>query len=257
MTTNANGLTAPHSQPVKKTYKQGRNCTPNQLKNAQIRHEHGAIIAPGARHTISEASNLHVSEVFPCPEFKCLDVGNAYPQGRRQRFGVVSKPHVHSFDLDSQRMVFEIPEGIKTMKPTTGQTAPTQNPDHQQTDLFFQASNHLSQALYQLRNATDDQGIKSAAGRANAAARALNRLVTAYSTKRKEVELVPVTDPRIAQHYPETSGGLSAEPDGPWLLAIGRKCTDQQLERFAKREGFSVAELVAFRDGLAGSEVKA
>ncbi|MBK7001287.1 MAG: hypothetical protein IPH35_15330 [Rhodoferax sp.] len=64
------------------------------------------------------------------------------------------------------------------MKTTTG-ASPTTTHDHHQTDLFFQASNHLALALYQLRHTTGDQGIKTAAGRANAAARALNQLCSA------------------------------------------------------------------------------
>lgn len=128
MTTTQNGSTAGSNRPVKNTFKQGRHFTP-------IRHNAGAIIAPGAKHTISEASNLYVNEVFPCPEFNVLDVGNAYPQGRRQRFGAVLKPHVHSLDLSSQRMVFEIPEGIKAMKPTPTPTSGTSTHDH--TSLSF------------------------------------------------------------------------------------------------------------------------
>lgn len=52
--------------------------------------------------------------------------------------------------------------------------------DHQ-TALFFQASNHLALALHSLRHATGDQAIKTAAGRANAAARALNQLAGGVS----------------------------------------------------------------------------
>lgn len=50
---------------------------------------------------------------------------------------------------------------------------------HDQAELLFRASNHLALALHQLRHATGDTGIKTATGRANAAARALNQLAAA------------------------------------------------------------------------------
>lgn len=238
-----------------------RHFTTNQLKSAQIRHKHGSIIAPGSNHAKDvAAATLAEKRVFSRPEFMSLGLGVSIPQGRQHGDIHVITPSPIRL---SNQQVSGCQSHVGANQMATSQSTPTPSMqgntthDQNQTDLFFQASNHLSQALYQLRNATGDQGIKTAAGRANAAARALNRLATAVSTKRKQVELVPVTDPRLAQHYPETSGGLSAEPDGPWLLAIGRKCTDQQLERFAQREGFSVAELVAFRDGLSESGVKA
>lgn len=77
------------------------------------------MIQAGAEHTTSEAAHLPVSEVFSCPKFKVLDVGRAYPQGWPHRFGGVFKPHVHPVGLNSQRMVSEFPEGIKTMSTTT------------------------------------------------------------------------------------------------------------------------------------------
>lgn len=157
-----------------------RNFTPNQLKNQSVQR-HAGIIRHGTNYTKSKASNLYVNEVFPHPDFIGLGVGRLYPQGRAHRFGGVVKPHVHSSGLTNQRMVFDIPKGIKAMKPTTTGASPTTTHDHHQTDLFFQASNHLALALHSLRHATGDQGIKTAAGRANAAARALNQLAGGLS----------------------------------------------------------------------------
>ena len=57
-------------------------------------------------------------------------------------------------------------------------TTPVQGTPHhdRQAELLIRASNHLALALHQLRHATGDVGIKTATGRANAAARALNQL---------------------------------------------------------------------------------
>lgn len=43
-------------------------------------------VCAGASHTTSEAADLPEWRVFSRPKFKVLDVGSAYPQGRRQRF---------------------------------------------------------------------------------------------------------------------------------------------------------------------------
>ena len=74
-----------------------------------------ATFRTGASHTTSEAVDLPDSEVFSRPKFKVLDVGSAYPQGRRQRFGAVTTPHIHSAALVRHGMVFVTPEGAKTM----------------------------------------------------------------------------------------------------------------------------------------------
>lgn len=66
------------------------------------------------------------------------------------------------------------------MKPTTKPGAlPATTHDHHQAELLFRAVNHLALALFQLRNASGESSIKTATGRANAAARALNRLSAA------------------------------------------------------------------------------
>lgn len=54
--------------------------------------------------------------------------------------------------------------------------------DHHQAELLFRASNHLALALFQLRNASGDVGLKTATGRAMAAARALKQLAAARGT---------------------------------------------------------------------------
>ena len=132
-----------------------------------------ASIQSGASNTTSEAVYLPVSKVFSCPKFKVLDVGNVYPQGRRHRFGDVSTPHVHLVDLDSQQMVSEFPEGIKTMTHvtiTTPTTGTTSRIDRQQA-----IENALTTALYFIRLPATDSGLRAATGRAIRAASMLKQ----------------------------------------------------------------------------------
>ena len=109
-----------------------------------------ATFQTGASNTISEAVYLPVSKVFSCPKFMVLDVGRAYPQGWPQRFGVVTKPHVHLVVLVSRRMVSEFPEGIKTMtnvnRTSTPNAAPASPTARQQA-----IENALSLALFHIR----------------------------------------------------------------------------------------------------------
>ena len=159
-------------------------------------------IRSGANHTI-KAADLPDSEAFSRPEFNGLDVGRLYPQGRAQRFGVVFKPHVHSSDLKSQRMVFDVPEGLEAMtttsiraiKHTTTTTLPkyvttgrtinpliNRSPHPRPSDPATRQAaieNHLSAALFHIRHSTGSEGIHAAVGRAIAASRALKQLCTA------------------------------------------------------------------------------
>ena len=157
-------------------------------------------IRSGANHTI-KAADLPDSEAFSRPEFNGLDVGRLYPQGRAQRFGVVIKPHVHSTGLINQRMVFEVPKGIKAMTtptPKTGTTTTTlpkyvttgrtinplinRSPHPRPSDPATRQAaieNHLSAALFHIRHSTGSEGIHAAVGRAIAASRALKQLCTA------------------------------------------------------------------------------
>ena len=197
MAPTQNGLTAGNSQPVKNTFKQGTDSTSTSGRatvsaaapahsttlvarfgssaGGEVDHQVSAIIRPGATNTI-KAADLPDSEAFSCPEFMVLDVGRAYPQGWPHRFGGVFKPHVHSSDLSSQRVVFEIPVGIKTMKPTKPGALPATTHAHHTATLILRAQNHLAGALFQLRNASGNVGLKMATGRAIAAARALKQL---------------------------------------------------------------------------------
>ena len=117
----------------------------------------------GARHTTSEAVYLPVSKVFSCPKFKVLDVGNVYPQGRRHRFGDVSTPHVHLVDLDSQQMVSEFPEGIKTMThvntPTTPNAAPLGTTPTSSIARQQAIENALSLALFHIRKGDTQKAV--------------------------------------------------------------------------------------------------
>lgn len=175
MNQTQNGVVAGNDHPVKNTHKQGRNFTPNQLKNAVCRSRCG-IIRIGASYTI-KAADLPDREAFSCPEFMVLDVGRVYPQGWPHRFGGVTKPHVHSLDLVSQRMVFEVPKGIKAMNQTTTPTSGTTTHDHHQAALVLRATTHLSEALYQLRSSSGTTPTRKAMGLAYAAGRALSQVV--------------------------------------------------------------------------------
>ena len=77
--------------------------------------QRSGTMSAGASHTKSEAADLPVREAFSRPKFKVLDVGSAYPQGRRQCFGTVTTPHIHPIALVRHGMVFVTPEGAKTM----------------------------------------------------------------------------------------------------------------------------------------------
>ena len=108
-----------------------------------------ASIQFGASNTTSEAVYLPVSKVFSCPKFKVLDVGRAYPQGWLHNLFCVDIPHVHSADLSSQRMVFSVRQGTKTMThaiTTTPNAAPASPTARQQA-----IENALSLALFHIR----------------------------------------------------------------------------------------------------------
>jgi hypothetical protein len=148
--------------------------------------KHHAIFLPGAEYTTSEAVHLPVSKVFSCPKFKVLDVGRVYPQGWPQRFGVVFKPHVHPVDLNSQRMVFEFPEGIKTMTthaPTPATASPSTTPATTPEITRQQAiENALSTALYFIRQPHSTTALQAATGRAMRAATMLKQACGESST---------------------------------------------------------------------------
>ena len=164
------------------------------MNNSPSLAHSGARIRFGAKNTKSEASNLYVNEVFSHPEFMVLVVGRAYPQGWPQRFGVVSKPHVHSSDLESQRMVSEFPEGIKTMTTTSpratahtttpGTPARFQSPVSTPVRLVLPIDAHTAIARHQhVQNAISTASwhlrhgrINEATGRILSAARTLKNL---------------------------------------------------------------------------------
>ena len=128
----------------------------------------------GASNTISEAVYLPVSKVFSCPKFMVLDVGRAYPQGWPQRFGVVTRPHVHLVVLVSRRMVSEFPEGIKTMTHVTITTPKTGNTATLARQQAIE--NALTTALYFIRLPnTDPAALRAATGRAIRAASMLKQ----------------------------------------------------------------------------------
>ena len=95
-----------------------------------------------------------------------LDVGRAYPQGWPQRFGVVTRPHVHLVVLVSRRMVSEFPEGIKTMTnvntPTTPNAAPLGITPTSPIARQQAIENALSMALFHIRKGDAHQAVAKA-----------------------------------------------------------------------------------------------
>jgi hypothetical protein len=82
-----------------------------------------ATVLSGAQNTTDNAGNLPDSEVFSRPEFKVLDVGIAYPQGRQHGVIHVLNPHIQSLRLKSAVIGFQSHNGAETM--TTVNTHPT------------------------------------------------------------------------------------------------------------------------------------
>lgn len=68
----------------------------------------------------------------------------------------------------------------------------------------------------------------------------------AFSDKR--VILVHGNDHQCASVWDESTAGYEQADDGPTYLVIGRLAPDDKLPKLARRYGFTVEELQAFRD---------
>ena len=131
----------------------------------------------GAQNTIDNAGNLPDSEVFSRPEFKVLDVGIAYPQGRQHGVIHVLNPHIQSRRLKSALIGFQSHNGARTMTkvntpttPLTGNTSPLAR--HQAIE------NALSMALFHIRKGDTRHDIHSAMAKASRAASLLKQACT-------------------------------------------------------------------------------
>jgi len=94
-----------------------------------------AVAAP------TDERGFFTPEFLPMPEIRLrmvLGAGSAYPQGRRQGFGLVTTPRAHQFRPSQALDGFLVtPEGAKTMTHVTqGKTTPTQSPQNQPNDVF-------------------------------------------------------------------------------------------------------------------------
>ena len=126
---------------------------------------HRDRILPGAQNTTDNAADLPDSEVFSRPEFKVLDVGIAYPQGRQHGVIHVLNPHIQSLRLKSAVIGFQSHNGAKAM--TTVNTITTPALGHTSRINRQQAiENALSTALYFIRLPSTDSGLRAATGRA-------------------------------------------------------------------------------------------
>ena len=179
----ANGLTAINSQPAKdqteyatdfiaiKAIHKGTTGSFNAKPCAGIdRRQYRAVrhrdrILPGAQNTTDNAADLPDSEVFSRPEFKVLDVGIAYPQGRQHGVIHVLNPHIQSLRLKSAVIGFQSHNGAKAM--TTVNTITTPKTGNTATLARQQAiENALTTALYFIRLPSTDSGLRAATGRA-------------------------------------------------------------------------------------------
>ena len=188
----ANGLTAINSQPAKDQTEYATNFIADKasqttagaafhakpcagIKRRQYRAVgHRDKIFPGAQNTTDNAADLPDSEVFSRPEFKVLDVGIAYPQGRQHGVIHVLNPHIQSLRLKSAVIGFQSHNGARTM--TTVNTTTTPKTGTTATLARQQAiENALTTALYFIRLPTTDSGLRAATGRAIRAASMLKQ----------------------------------------------------------------------------------
>lgn len=162
--------------------RQDRHFTANQLKSAQVHHQHGDTLrtkakAPVIQNTFVQRSNRPDSAALSCSNsvtgfwadgpFReagrtaCTSVLNICPP---LRFKTQVEPKTCT-----RSMI--MPEGTTT--PTSGNTTH----DHHQAALVLRATTHLSEALYQLRSSSGTTPTRKAMGLAYAAGRALSQVV--------------------------------------------------------------------------------
>jgi hypothetical protein len=170
-------------------------------------------IHPGASHTKSEAADLPDSEVFSRPEFMVLDVGSAYPQGRRQRFGAVTTPHIHSVALVRHGMALVTPEGAKTMttSPVASRSAaPTTTPTTGNTHIDSTSEETRAFALLQASSDATMAKLYLANGNVPAARRKAVQLLKALQGLSKFGRAAVATSPctGCAQNFPLPAGEL-------------------------------------------------
>lgn len=78
----------------------------------------------------------------------------------------------------------------------------------------------------------------------------LNTTNQSVMSRRGLVELVPVTDKRVAQVLPQTAAGIWGEMDGPQFFVIGSRCSKAGLAKLAKLEGVHLRPVMQFRQAL-------
>lgn len=60
--------------------------------------------------------------------------------------------------------------------------------------------------------------------------------------------LVRPTDPRTFFVWGDDDCGAQQEADGPLLLVVGSRTSDERCQRLAARYGLDAADVIAFRD---------
>ena len=112
-----------------------------------------AVAAP------TDERGFFTPEFLPMPEIRLrtvLGAGSAYPQGRRQGFGLVTTPRAHQFRPSQALDGFLVtPEGAKTMTATPVASAAARTPTN--NALNFEAVKTTSEAqAFALLQATSD-----------------------------------------------------------------------------------------------------
>jgi len=79
----------------------------------------------------------------------------------------------------------------------------------------------------------------------------LNTTNQTVMSRRALVELVPVTDTRVAQVLTQTEACICGEMDGPQFFVIGGQCDPEKLMKLAAREGVEPKVALDFWQALA------
>lgn len=190
MNQTRNGLTAPHSQPVKNTFKQDRHFTTNQQKKTVCRSRCGIIRTKAKTLVIETTLRLAVysptvSGVSLCPN---SGAGRGVSMAQREGcgLGAMVRKAIDVTNLtvstpsppDAYETVssgFSVRLGTETMKPTT--TPSTQgNTTHDHIALTQHATERLALALFELRNGKSTTSLQRATGLVYSAARSLSQV---------------------------------------------------------------------------------
>lgn len=175
MNQTQNGVVVTSDYPVKKTFKQDRNCTVNHHHSAILRTSPKRMVC---RNTFVIRLNRPESAVLSCPN-SVTGLWADGPFREAGRTAITSVTNIcppafarnEAADSKTRYRSMTMPKST-----TTGATAQTTH-DHHQAALVLRAQNHLALALFELRNNTGTTPTRKAMGLAYAAGRALSQVV--------------------------------------------------------------------------------